>query len=90
MFHYLRRLVAIIDQHRIWYDSFMALLAVGIVISLVIDSRYNRNITFIMETQWFDRFVWIVFTIDYVTRLLVVRNRFYSAQYNRPHCNFTL
>ena len=82
MIHTLRRLVAVIDRHRIWYDIFMAILAVGIIVSLIIDSRYNRNITFIMETQWFDRFVWIVFTIDYVARLLVARNRFYFIRHN--------
>lgn len=82
MIHTLRRLVAVIDRHRIWYDIFMAILAVGIIVSLIIDSRYNRNITFIMEAQWFDRFVWIVFTIDYVARLLVARNRFYFIRHN--------
>lgn len=82
MIHTLRRLVAVIDRHRIWYDIFMAILAVGIIVSLIIDSRYNHNITFIMETQWFDRFVWIVFTIDYVARLLVARNRFYFIRHN--------
>lgn len=82
MIHTLRRLVAMIDQHRIWYDIFMAILAVGIVVSLIIDSRYNRNITFIMETQVFDRFVWAVFTTDYIVRLLVARDKFRFVRHN--------
>ena len=82
MIRLLRRVVAKINKYHIWYDSFMAVLAVGIFVSLIIDSHYSRDITFMMETRYFDKFVWVVFTIDYIVRLLVARDRFAFVRHN--------
>lgn len=82
MIRFLRRMVAKINKYHIWYDSFMAVLAVGIFVSLIIDSHYSRDITFMMETRYFDKFVWLVFTIDYIVRLLVARDRFAFVRHN--------
>lgn len=82
MIRLLRRMVAKINKYHIWYDSFMAVLAVGIFVSLIIDSHYSRDITFMMETRYFDKFVWLVFTIDYIVRLLVARDRFAFVRHN--------
>lgn len=82
MIRELRRIVAKINKYHIWYDSFMAVLAVGIFISLIIDSHYSRDITFMMETRYFDKFVWFVFTVDYIVRLLVAKDRFAFVRHN--------
>ena len=58
------------------YDIFMSILAVGIVVTLIADTKVDDASYAHTCMAYFDRLVWLLFTCDYIVRWYVAENRF--------------
>lgn len=82
MINWLRIQINNLAPYRMLYDVLMALLAIGIVITLIIDSQPKVSIKTVDLTIYFDHFVWFIFTVDYLIRLLIAKDRFSFIRHN--------
>ncbi len=64
------------SKYTIFYDIFMSVLAIAIVIILFIDQNENPTNDFLTFSYLFDKIVWFIFFIDYMIRLLISENKF--------------
>lgn len=82
MINWLRLEIDKLKSYRMIYDAIMALLAIGIVITLIIDSQPKVSEATVDFNIYFDHFVWFVFTVDYIIRLLIAKDRFAFVRHN--------
>ncbi len=75
MISILRKIFQPLEKYVVIYNIFMALLSVGIVVLLIIDATDNMSDSAMPASDIFDKIVWIIFTIDYVTRFLISENK---------------
>lgn len=76
MVNQLRKLISNLEKYSTLYDMFMTLLAIGIVITIVIDARTDLSDQVVSIAQTFEQAVWFIFAIDYFVRLIVAEDRF--------------
>ena len=82
MVEFLRNNLAHLKKYNTLYDLFMTILAIGIVITIILDARNDTSPQFIYLIHSFDKAVWIIFTVDYVLRFIIARDRFAFARHN--------
>lgn len=82
MTSWLRLTVRRFAPYRMAYDIIMALLAVGIVITIFMEGRTVHAGALTEWTDLFDHAVWLIFTLDYIVRLIIARNRFAFLRHN--------
>ncbi len=75
MINKLRLIVRSLDHYRPIYDILMTIFAVGIIITLIIDTQSEMPNEITLLTRRFDNAVWIIFIIDYIIRLLIATDR---------------
>lgn len=78
----LRLLIRRFSKYTIFYDVFMSLLAIAVVVILFIDQNENPSDDFLTFSYLFDRIVWIIFCADYMVRLLISENKFKFVRSN--------
>ncbi len=71
-----------LKKYTIFYDIFMTILAIGIVITLIIDAQPELASPAISLAHDFDKGVWLIFTLDYVIRFLLAKNKFLFLRNN--------
>lgn len=71
----LRKIIQPFEKYILIYNIFMALLSVGIVVLLIIDATDNMPNSAMSISDFFDKVVWIIFTIDYIARFLISENK---------------
>ena len=76
MVNQLRKIISKLEKYSTFYDIFMTLLAIGIVITIIIDVRTDIPEQAVDIAQIFDQVVWCIFSIDYVIRLIIAKDRF--------------
>lgn len=82
MINKLRKIVKSLERYHVVYDGCMTLLAVGIVVTLVIDTQSDISDGITTASHMFDQAVWIIFSIDYAVRFLIAPNRLYFVKHN--------
>ena len=71
-----------LERYRPIYDILMTIFAVGIVITLIIDTQSELPDKITLLSHRFDNAVWIIFTVDYIIRLLIATDRFAFIKHN--------
>lgn len=71
-----------IHSHVRFYDAVMCILALCVVITLLADTYLEPTDHLRDGMDWFDGFVWLVFTLDYVIRFLAAEDRFSFVRHN--------
>ena len=70
------------NKYSMIYNLFMAILAIGIVVTIIIDSNTIYSSETIRIAHIFDKIVWIIFIFDYVVRLVIAEDKFLFVRHN--------
>lgn len=71
----LRKLESRFATYKIFYEFGMAILAMAILVSLFIQSKFELSDDNSLLLQQTDHIIWIIFTIDYVIRFILAENK---------------
>lgn len=69
-------------RYKLCYDIFMAILAMSIIVSLFYQNRSNLTENELHIINQIDFCVWLVFAIDYFTRLILSNNKYFFFRNN--------
>jgi len=71
-----------ITGYKIYYDIFMSILSIGILVSFLAQSITDFSDLEATIANEFDFDVWFIFVVDYIVRLLFAENKFSFIKHN--------
>lgn len=78
----LREFIKSLNKYIMLYNLIMALLAVSVIFTLILEARLSLTDTDLSLIDYFGDAVWFIFFADYIVRLLIAENRVQFIRHN--------